>query len=291
MGSLVALIAVLLITVFIQEGSLQAQQIPVHARLSSDCSTSSSDEPTGSEISIEEVTFSGPLPLPLSDQEAIADEVKLKTHGTSLENVMEEGLERAKYGWQDRGYFKAEATGKAKTLTSDPVNLRIALDVNVNEGAQYRLRSIKSRNYKVVTSAEVLRGAFPIADGDIFSREKIGQGLEILRKTYGELGYLDFTTSTETKIDDGNQLISLVIDFDEGKQFRVGKIKVLGLEESAQEDFLKTSPIRPGQILSSKVWEESLLKYPDCPCREQQRLDNKTGIVTLTLDFRPCPPE
>jgi outer membrane protein assembly factor BamA len=290
MRTLIALIAVLT-TAFIQEGSLRAQQIPINTRPSSDCSTSTADEPTGPEISIEEVTFSGPLLMPLSDQEAIADEVKLKTHGTSLENVMEEGLERAIYGWQDHGYFKAELTDKAKTLTSDPVNLRIALDINVNEGVQYRLRSIKFQHNKAITSTEILRGAFPIADGDIFSREKIGQGLEILRKTYGELGYLNFTASQGTKIDDANQLISLVIDFDEGKQFRVGKIKVLGLDESAQEDFLKTFPIRPGQILSSKVWEESLLKYPDCPCREQQRLDNQTGFVTLTLDFRPCPPE
>lgn len=292
-----SLLVVVLLTCFasVERGTLHAQQTtpPLH----SDCSTSGADEPTGPEISIEQVTFNGPLHLSVPEQEAIADDVKLNTHGTSLENVMDEAVERVKNGWQDRGYFKVEGTGQAKTLTSDPVSRRIALSLHVEEGMQYRLRSIKFRNNKAISNTEILRSAFPIGDGDVFSREKIGQGLEVVRKTYGELGYVNFTSVPDTRIDDESRLISLVVDFDEGKEFRVGKIVVLGLEESAGQEFLDTFPIHPGQAFSSKVWEESLLKYyakvPDCPCRmyEGPRFENKTALVTLTLDFRPCVPE
>ena len=254
--------------------------------------TSDDEKPSGPGISIVEVSFSGSLLMPMSEQERIADSVKGKTHGTSLEDVTEEGLERVRAGWQDLGYFKVQVTAETKVLTSSPVNQRIAISVRVNEGQQYNLKGIQFKNNKAIKRVDILRGLFPIADGEIFSREKIGAGLENLRKAYGELGYINFTSFPDTQFDDENRLISLVIDVDEGKQFRVGSLKVQGVEESLREEILKTFTV--GQIYSSSLWEASVLKYagmfPDCDCpnREQLRLNEKSGIVMLTLDFRPC---
>ena len=259
-----------------------------------DTAASEYKQPSVPEISIAEVTFSGSLQMPISDQEQIADSVKQTTAGNSLEGVTEEGLERVRAGWQDRGYFKVEVTGETKTLTSSPVSQRVALSVHVDEGSRYNLRGITFKNNKAISNRETLRELFPISDGGIFSREKIGKGLENLRRAYGELGYLNFTSVPDTKFDDENRLISLVMDLDEGKQFRVARVNVLGLEESVRDEFVQSLPIKPGQIYSSSLWEESLLKsaspIPDCDCptHERVREDTKSGAVTLTLDLRPC---
>jgi outer membrane protein insertion porin family len=45
-----------------------------------------------------------------------------------------------------------------------------------------------------------LRHLFPIKDGDIISREKIGKGLENLRKVYGQFGYINFTSVPDTSL-------------------------------------------------------------------------------------------
>src|SRR5215470_6813033 len=71
----------------------------------------------GPEISIAEVTFSGVVQMPISDQEQIATSIKQQTHGDSLDGVTEEALDRARAGWQDRGYFKVQVTGDTTTLT------------------------------------------------------------------------------------------------------------------------------------------------------------------------------
>jgi hypothetical protein len=89
--------------------------------------SSDDKQPSGPEISIAEVTLSGSLQLPISDQGEIADSIKQKTHGTSLHDVTEEGLERVRAGWQDRGYFKVQVTGETRILTSSPVSQRIAV--------------------------------------------------------------------------------------------------------------------------------------------------------------------
>jgi outer membrane protein assembly factor BamA len=276
---------------------LDAQQSPLASPTPGNqtCPVSANDEdkPAGPEISIAQVTFSGDLQLPLSEQEAIAESIRQTTHGTVLNVVTDEALERARAGWQDQGYFKVEVRGDTKILTASSVGQSVALDVHVDEGSRYRLSGITFKNNKAITVSERLRQFFPVNDGDIFSREKIAAGLENLRKAYGEIGYINFTSVPDTAFDEENNSISLAIDIDEGKQFRIRAIRVLGLEDSARQQFLKSLPIKSGQIYNSWVWEQALptkeaLLPCDCPNRQQRLLDEKFGIVMLTFDFRPC---
>jgi outer membrane protein assembly factor BamA len=276
--------------------SLCAIQQSSYAQQIEPCPTSHTqdDEPTGPEISIAEVTFSGSLQMPLSDQSEIATSIKDRTHGTSLDLVTEEALERARGGWQDRGYFKAEIAGEARIITSNPASQRIGLSIHVDEGVQYTLSKITFKNNKAIKSVELLRGLFPITDGDILSRDKIATGLENLRKAYGELGYINFTSIPDNTFDDQNKAVSIAVDLDEGQQFYLSSVNVLGLDEAAKQQLLSEYPLKQGQVFSSRLWERALLKYdsmyPDCPCRayEPRHLDEHSATVAVTLDFRPC---
>jgi outer membrane protein assembly factor BamA len=256
--------------------------------------TSDDEQPSGAEISISEVTFSGSLLMPISEQEKIADSVRQRTHGTTLEDVTEKGVERVRAGWQDRGYFKVQVTAETKTLTSSPVSQRIAMSVYVDEGQRYNLKRIRFKNNKAISRVDVLRGLFPIADGELFSREKVASGLENLRKAYGELGYINFTSVPDTQFDDENRLISLVIDVDEGKQFYVRSVDVQGLDETSRQEVLNDFPV--GQIYNQRIFFLWLEKHYDMfrfsvddPSRTLRRLDEKAGTVDITLDARPCP--
>lgn len=111
-----------------------------------DCAASSpsdDDHPSGPAVSIAEVTFSGSLEMPITDQDQIAASVKQRTSGNSLNEVTNEAVERVEAEWQNRGYFRVQVGGgDAKTLISSPVNQRIALSVHVDEGPQFRLGGI-----------------------------------------------------------------------------------------------------------------------------------------------------
>jgi outer membrane protein assembly factor BamA len=246
------------------------------------------------EISIDEVTFSGFLQIPVSDQDQIAASIKQQSHGIPLDTVVDEALERARSGWQDRGYFRVEVSGIAQTLSGSSVGQRTALFVHADEGPQYSLGQITFKHNKAIGTISVLRALFIIKDREIFSRQKIATGLQSLRHAYGELGYINFTSLPDTKFDDEKNLISLEIDLDEGKQFYISSLIVLGLDESARRELLKDPLIQKGQIFDSRRYELFLLKhgslFHDCECRsnQQQRLDEQSGTVELTLDFRPC---
>lgn len=250
---------------------------------------------SGPEISIAEVTFSGPIQLPVSDQDQIAASIRRQDYGDSPDGATDDAVERVRAGWQDHGYFKVKVSGEKRTLTSSPASRRIALSFHVEEGLQYSLGEItfRNNNNKVISDVSAVRRLFPINDGDIFSREKIATGLQNLSEAYGEMGYINFTSVPDNKFDDEKKLISLEIDVNEGKQFYVSSVKVLGLDELARQELLTDLPIKRGQIYNSRLWELSLRKYssmfPDCKCGDsERRLDEKAGTVALTLGFRPC---
>jgi outer membrane protein insertion porin family len=257
--------------------------------------TSNSGLSSGPEISIAEVTFSGTRQLATSDQDQIAASIKEQTYGDSLDGATDGALERVRVGWQNHGYFKVQVKGYAAELDSTFASRRLALSVQVDEGVQYRLGGIKFKGNRAVRNLGALRSLFPIKDGDTFSREKLMTGLEDLHKAYGQLGYINFTPVPNTRFDDAKKRIYLDIDVDEGKQFFVDGINILGVDESFRAQMLQDFLLKPGQIYNGRLVElflkrehGSVLSDRECNDRPSLQLDERSGLVTITFDFHSC---
>ena len=236
-------------------------------------------------------------------------------HSIFLENLfaktydatkLEEDTERVRAEYQNRGYFKMNVPGDAKTeihdtghkgfhialLQSGP-GKAVDITMPIEEGDKYRLGKITFKNNKAVQNVNALRALFPLKDGDIFSREKIAKGLENLRKAYGQLGYINFTGVPGTTFDDDKKLAFLEIDIDEGKQFYVRRIEFEGNTTTRDKVIRRELALEEGNIYDSRRWELSLLRLnqlgyfdqlkPDDPNTTDKKLDEKTGAVDLTL--------
>ena len=163
----------------------------------------------------------------------------------------------------------------------------------IEEGDRYTLGGITFKNNKAVQNVKALRALFPIKDGDIFSKEKVAKGLENLRKAYGELGYINFTSVPDTRFDDEKKLIYLDIDVDEGKQFYVRRIEFQGNTTTRDKVIRREIALEEGNVYNSHLWELSLLRLnqlgyfdqlkPDDPNTTIRQLDEKDGLVDLTL--------
>jgi len=221
------------------------------------CPATPQDEPpSGPEIAVSNVTFSGFIQMPISEQEEIVTSIRQQKHSYPLDGVVDEALERVRAGWQNHGYFKVEVNGEAKTLNKTSTDMQIALFVHVDENTQYRLGKITFKNNKAIPSSAKLRDLIPLKDGEIFSRETIAKGLENLRTLYGEFGYINYTGVPETTFDDEKKLAFLEIDIDEGKQFYLTRIDILGLDGPSQREVLKD--MRVGQIYNQRLFQLSL---------------------------------
>jgi outer membrane protein insertion porin family len=250
----------------------------------------------GPEISVAELAFDGDLHLAFEEREQIASSVKQQTYSRGLDEATSEVLERVRAGWQEHGYFKVEVRGDARVLTTSPISQRIAVTIHVDEGRQYRLGEITFKDNRAVLDTKALRSLFPITDGEILDREKIAKGLESLRKAYAQLGYINFTPIPETRVDEERQTISLEVSVDEGKQFFISGINVLGLNEQESQKALKDLLLKRGDIYDQRLLEVFLQKLgflmpgdSPSPLMLQRVPDEQEGTVALTFDLGHCP--
>ena len=245
------------------------------------------------ELRVIAVSFSGNVRMPLADQNQIAGELKEFTYSEPLAGVADELLERVRREWQDRGYFQVEVNGDA-ILTSRGVDHGLALSVHLDEGPQYRLGGISFQHNNSITNVEALRALFPIENGEIFSRSKVAEGLVNLRKAYGDFGYINYTGVPNTKIDAEKHKINVVVDIDEGKQFYVDEVQVVGLDDADRRVLLKESALQSGDIYNARLDDLFLgtikSRFPGCGCSEvkHNQIDERRGTVVLTYDLRSC---
>lgn len=246
------------------------------------------------ELKVSQVSFLGSYKLPTATQEQIAHSIEGQVHGSSVESITDHAVDQTRAGWQNRGYFKATATSEGATLNTVP-RQTISLTIRVEEGPRYRLGEITFRNNRAVPNTKALRSLFPIKDGDTFSRENIGKGLERLRKAYTELGYINFTSIPNMTFNEEKKLVFLEIDVDEGMQFYVRSIDVTGVDQMTREEILRDAPLSRGQIFNSRLLELLIKRHPeifrfapDDPNHIWRDLDEHQGTVAITLDARPC---
>ncbi|MGB8985299.1 MAG: outer membrane protein assembly factor BamA [Candidatus Sulfotelmatobacter sp.] len=235
-------------------------------------------------------------------------------HSIFLENIfartydatkLDEDTERVRNEYQNRGYFKVivdqpktqiHDTGHKGThipLLQGGPGKAVDITMPIEEGDRYTLGGITFKNNKAVSNVKALRNLFPIKDGDIFSKDKIGKGLENLRKAYGEQGYINFTSVPETRFDDDKKQIFLDVDVDEGKQFYVRRIEFQGNTTTRDKVIRREIALEEGNIYNSRLWELSLLRLnqlgyfdqlkPEDPNITDRKLDEKDGLVDLTL--------
>jgi len=275
-------------------GSAYAQDSSANSR-TEPCtlpSASQADNTPDVAVSLAEITFWGlGIQMPTSEQREIATTVKNVTHGSSVSDVVDEALALVREEWQNRGYFHAQVTGEATTISSNAVSERISISVHVEEGFQYRLREITFKNNKVFTNLVALRSLFPIKDGDLWNREQFAKGLESLKRAYASRGFIKFISIPEPNYDDSARLVSFAIDVDEGEQFHLGDIRLQGIDDLQREKVLDSFLLKPGDVFNEDLLQKSLdlQGLPDCSCDGIQRhIDVKRRTIDIVLDFRPC---
>jgi len=217
--------------------------------------------------------------------EALTDE--------ELQQLTDEVAERVRAAYQDEGYFKADIEGKSiavPALQGKSYDIEVRV---VDRGGQYRLGEltvIKSTQF----SAQQLRDLFPIADGEVFSRRKIAQGLENIRRLYDSRGYIDFTAVPNATFDVTNAIANLSIDVDEGKQFHTRNIAIIGVDAEKKIQLLRELSLKPGDVYTPNEFDRLLPNVRiDDPWVMNKRIDEREGTVDVVIDLRPkvtCPP-
>lgn len=138
-----------------------------------------------------------------------------------------------------------------------------------------------------------LREQIPLEPGEIHNPDKIWDGIGSIERLYISRGYIDTTAGITTSIDHSKRLVDVFVEVHEGKQYRVGTVKILGLGSKAQN--LLRSVLEPGQIFDSNSLSafleanRELLPVDASAAKDITiRSNSEDGTVEILLDFRRC---
>jgi outer membrane protein insertion porin family len=218
-----------------------------------------------------------------------------------LEGSLELGV-RAKY--HEKGYIKVNIEDPnidvrdVSGISMFPIPFkswkgkRVFVDVNVEEGYQYRVGDVNFTGNTQFSREQLLR-VFGMQQGEVFNGELIRKGFENLKKIYGARGYINWTPIPRQDIDDETKLVNIVFDFDEGKQFRLRRLEFVGNTTTRDKVIRREVLVNEGEIFSTALFDISLLRLNQLgffdvlkPEDAEQKPDAKEPLVDVAIKVK-----
>jgi surface antigen-like variable number repeat protein len=270
----------------------------MNAEVQAKTAGNANEPPPGPKVIIDEIKFDTPIHLRDSVRDEIVTSTKQRDLGPPIAEWLDETAEVGVRGaWQNNGYFKVKVSWRAILLASDANYQHFSVIFHVDEGLQYRVGKITFRSSDpdepLVFPSEELRKLIPMDAGDIISADKIRNGLDAMRLFYASQGYIDFTPTPETDVDDEDQIISIIFVLDQQKQYRIRNVTVYGPSPEFENEL--KSKFRPGDIFDYQRLNDFLKSHksslpPDASPEDIRLTRNvKHGTVDMVFDYAACP--
>lgn len=144
---------------------------------------------------------------------------------------------------QNRGF----ADAIVKIESKPTLDGRIVLSIIANKGKKYTFHTISFCGNTIFPDKEIQKNIL-IKEGDLFSPEKFRTTLESLKDLYGQKGYIDANVQYTLELLENQTKYNVCFTIEEGKQYRVGLIKVLGNKKTQVKVILRESLLIPGDV-------------------------------------------
>jgi outer membrane protein insertion porin family len=187
---------------------------------------------------------------------------------------LEEDLNKLRSTYRDEGYLDVIIEkNNVKIMPQGKSSLDIV--INIDEGKRSYFGEIKLVGNSVITTDE-LQDKMSIKTGQPYSPTLLAEERNLLRKKYGELGYLDARVTSIRKPNLQTGQIDLLFDITENNKFLVNSIQVRGNDKTKTTAIIRELALAPGETFDLLRMETS-----------EARLKNTRFFETVTLDDEP----
>jgi outer membrane protein assembly factor BamA len=242
--------------------------------------TSRTEATSPVKIRIGELSLTGQTGFTPVEQEAIVASVKDKA-GDDAPKWLQEFEGRIQDAWQQRGYFKAEIKAQTHLISETPSEKTFDVTAHVESGRLYRLGDISFVG-GTQFAPEQLLPLFLIHSGEIFNTHQISEGIDALRKAYGARGFIDFIPVPTVSYDEQHGLVSLAVELEEGRQFRISQTHVFGLDAASAKALLVNSGLEPGDVADPEMADRFEKQHPS---EIERFIDSAKGTVCIQIKF------
>lgn len=160
---------------------------------------------------------------------------------------------------QNKGYADAKVDIDVEEIHRKGCH-RIILHIIADRGARYRFGKLTFCGNTLIDD-EKIESLFAMCEGKPFSPEKIHATVERISDAYGRFGYIDTIVDYEPSLVEGDCVYDVNFTIEEGRQYRVGMVKVFGNTCTQTPVILHETLLIPGEIfniIKLKITEERL---------------------------------
>jgi outer membrane protein assembly factor BamA len=249
-------------------------------------------------IVIDDCEVLGAAHMPQAAKEKLITSLKRRTYEEGSQwtvDVKDLVFEAEDKGWPEaanQGYWTFSTDVEWKPTREEPGVLHVFLTIRVNEGQPRTLKEITFTFVGApVMDERALRALIPLKDGETYNVSRFRAGEQAILRAYQERGFIDLTTNDETRSDDENQTVAIVMELNTGPLYRVGLIQVRGLDQKTE--VILRSLLKPGSVANPKIVEDfyrdnkTLLPASATPQQVEWLRGRDTATVNLNFDFRP----
>lgn len=157
-------------------------------------------------------------------------------------------------------YFSLGKYGvEIKKIVTPLERNRVAIQFNISEGEIAKIKQINIVNNEAFTDGELLdlfklttsRWHSFLTKTDQYSKQKLASDLESMRSYYLDHGYMNFfVDSTQVSITSDKKDVYITINVNEGSQFIISNVKLVGNSVVPKEELLKNVTIPHGSVFS-----------------------------------------
>jgi outer membrane protein insertion porin family len=148
---------------------------------------------------------------------------------------------------QNKGYADAKVNIRIKEAAKEG---KIIIEINAERGPVYHFGKITFHGNELYKDDEIER-MFIARPNEVYSPEKLRQTAQNIKDLYGRKGYIEATVQYETKLVSDKPIYNVEFQIDEGQQYKIGLIHVLGNSQTQSNVILRESLLVPGETFDS----------------------------------------
>lgn len=159
--------------------------------------------------------------------------------------------------YRDEGFLNARVTNVSR-VRADAKYVDVVM--TIDEGDTYVVDSLAINGVQAVSLQDEILPDLKTKAGDVFAGNKLKDDIELIENRYGRDGYADIRV-IPTLEDAGNGGVRVVLNVNEGRPYKVGRIHIEGNEVTKDHVIRRELPLEPGQpfdISRTRVTERRL---------------------------------
>jgi outer membrane protein assembly factor BamA len=192
-----------------------------------------------------------------------------------------------------RSYLKAEiGDPQAQVVSTEEEHVLVDVTFPVHPGKQYTVSGLEIVGSKALPE-DTLRSLIHVKAGETANAIQLEKDLEAVKQLYGTRGYVAADVRLESKPDDSRPTVMYLVRISEGDVYRMGDLKIRGLDSKATARLQNNWTLRPGDVYDSsyagRFVQQAYKEIGDWDTSVHESVDEKDSTVDVEVRFDSRP--